>query len=412
MTPEQLFDSLLTATSAHKAGGGREDGIEARRLAAAVPLRLRQRRGGRGHQLPGDHPPGPDDDERRADGRRPSRGKPGSFLADVLDQARRSSAVRRESTWSTRSTWRRSAATRPAASCRRPARTFDAHPDTTRGPPGPVLGVAELQRVHPDSLIGSGSRADGPVIAAWRRVRPMQVTTPRRDDPAPLPRPPGDHDAGRCRRCSSSRRCRPTRQSCARTNRSCIVLWMGGRPQPPGHLGPQARQREERRPVQADRHLGAGREDQRAPAQGGQADASPEHHPLAQLQGGEPRPRHVHDAHRATRPTRRWSTPASGRSARYELGEQADELRPAALHLDQHARGWAAGFLGMSYSPFVVQNPNAPIANLQAAQGRRSACGWSGGWACSARSRTQFISQRKSPGGRSTTRRSTPRPSG
>ena len=24
-----------------------------------------------------------------------------------------------------------------------------------------------------------------------------------------------------------------------------------------------------------------------------------------------------------------------------------------------------AGFLGMSYSPFVVQNPNAPIANLK-----------------------------------------------
>ena len=47
MTPEQLFDSLLTATAAHKAGGGEPRRQEARRLAQTVRLRLRATTRGR-----------------------------------------------------------------------------------------------------------------------------------------------------------------------------------------------------------------------------------------------------------------------------------------------------------------------------------------------------------------------------
>ena len=43
MTPEQLFDSLLTATMAHRGRLRRRRQSQARRLAEAVPLRLRQR---------------------------------------------------------------------------------------------------------------------------------------------------------------------------------------------------------------------------------------------------------------------------------------------------------------------------------------------------------------------------------
>ena len=43
MTPEQLFDSLLTATAAHKAGSGEPGRSQARRLASPVRLCLLER---------------------------------------------------------------------------------------------------------------------------------------------------------------------------------------------------------------------------------------------------------------------------------------------------------------------------------------------------------------------------------
>ena len=54
MTPEQLFDSLLTATIAHQAGGGADERPEARRLARgsssspSPTTRARRRRASRG----------------------------------------------------------------------------------------------------------------------------------------------------------------------------------------------------------------------------------------------------------------------------------------------------------------------------------------------------------------------------
>jgi hypothetical protein len=56
--------------------------------------------------------------------------------------------------------------------------------------------------------------------------------------------------------------------------------------------------------------------------------------------------------------------PGWGSVAAYELGEQAKNLDlPHCVAINEP--GMSAGFLGMSYSPFVIQNPNAPIANLR-----------------------------------------------
>jgi hypothetical protein len=89
MTPEQLFDSLLTATTAHKTAGGRDDakrdawlrqflfafgndeGDEATSFQGTIPQSLMMMNG-----------------ELMKDA---LSGKPGSFLADVLEQARRQS---------------------------------------------------------------------------------------------------------------------------------------------------------------------------------------------------------------------------------------------------------------------------------------------------------------------------------
>ena len=47
-----------------------------------------------------------------------------------------------------------------------------------------------------------------------------------------------------------------------------------------------------------------------------------------------------------------------------ELGERLEHFDlPHCIAINSPGAG--AGFLGMSYAPFVVQNPNAPIANLR-----------------------------------------------
>ena len=56
--------------------------------------------------------------------------------------------------------------------------------------------------------------------------------------------------------------------------------------------------------------------------------------------------------------------PSWGSVCAYELGDQAKNLDlPHCIAINQPGMG--AGFLGMSFSPFVIQNPNAPIANLK-----------------------------------------------
>ncbi|MGA9924201.1 MAG: DUF1501 domain-containing protein, partial [Isosphaeraceae bacterium] len=56
--------------------------------------------------------------------------------------------------------------------------------------------------------------------------------------------------------------------------------------------------------------------------------------------------------------------PGWGSIAAYELGEQLKNFDlPHCVAINEPGMG--AGFLGMSFSPFVIQNPNAPIANLK-----------------------------------------------
>ena len=106
MTPEQLFDSLLTATAAHKAGGGErrrpasathwlrqfvfafanDEGEEATSFQGTIPQALMMMNGELMQEA--------------------LRGKPGSFLADLHRPGRRTqSPVARGATWSTSSTW-------------------------------------------------------------------------------------------------------------------------------------------------------------------------------------------------------------------------------------------------------------------------------------------------------------------
>ncbi len=109
-----------------------------------------------------------------------------------------------------------------------------------------------------------------------------------------------------------------------------------------------------------------------------------EHHPLARLEGRQPRSRHLPDAHRL-RPQPDGRAPRVRLVLCLELGEKLSNFDlPHCISINSPGPG--AGFLGMSYAPFVVQNPNAPIANLRPPKEVDDG-GWSGGCTCSVRSR-------------------------
>jgi hypothetical protein len=59
--------------------------------------------------------------------------------------------------------------------------------------------------------------------------------------------------------------------------------------------------------------------------------------------------------------------PAFGSVCSYELGDKVQIDLPHCISIN--TPGEPAGFLGMTHSPFFIQNPNAPIANLQPPQG-------------------------------------------
>jgi len=56
--------------------------------------------------------------------------------------------------------------------------------------------------------------------------------------------------------------------------------------------------------------------------------------------------------------------PSFGSVCSYELGEKLQNF-DLPHFISVNTPGQGAGFLGMSHSPFMVQNPNAPIANLR-----------------------------------------------
>jgi len=59
--------------------------------------------------------------------------------------------------------------------------------------------------------------------------------------------------------------------------------------------------------------------------------------------------------------------PSFGSVCSYEMGEKVSIDLPHFIAINSPAMG--AGFLGMTHAPFVVQNPTAPVANLQPPKG-------------------------------------------
>ena len=195
-------------------------------------------------------------------------------------------------------------------------------------------------------------------------------------------------------------------QQLRKTNRSCIVLWMGGGP---SHLDIWDLKPDSEKnggPFKPIDTSAPGVKITRASAQGGQADASSEHHSLARFQGREPRSRHLHDAHRLC-PQPDGRAPGLRLVLRAGAGREAVELRPAALHLDQLARG-RRRLPGHVVRPVRRAEPERADRQSAAAQGRRRTGGWSGGCTCSTRSRTSSSAsvRLRRP---SITRRSTPK---
>jgi hypothetical protein len=152
-------------------------------------------------------------------------------------------------------------------------------------------------------------------------------------------------------------------QQLRKNNRSCIVLWMGGGP---SHLdiwdlkpdseknGGPFRPIETSAPgVRITEHL---------------PKVARHMHHLSVLrsidskEGNHERGRYLMHTGYAPNPT--VVHPGWGSYCALELGERlANFDLPHCISIN--SPGVGAGFLGMSYAPFVVQNPNAPIANLQ-----------------------------------------------
>ncbi len=163
-------------------------------------------------------------------------------------------------------------------------------PRQSPGPAGPVLGAAEFQRVHPDPLRPTRARPRRTASRSTCEVssRPRRpLTHAEGADPCPIDATFGQmtrrHWLGHLASTALGipaiqffSSLQANAQHLRKTNRSIIVLWMGGGP---SHLDIWDLKPESEKnggAVQADRHLGPRREDHRAPAEGGQADAPPD----------------------------------------------------------------------------------------------------------------------------------------
>ena len=210
MTPEQLFDSLLTATSAHKAGGERrrrqasathwlsqflfafanDEGEEGSSFQGTIPQALMMMNGELMEKAAG--------------------GKPGSFLADLASRATRQARTSPEA-YMVNHLYLAALSRYPDRARARPCRASSSSivPRHARRPRGPVLGPAQLQRVRPEPLIestqarrwrrpSSPNRDRPPPTGLPGGFRPMsdRLIVPERDVPPPLPGPPGDHRPG------------------------------------------------------------------------------------------------------------------------------------------------------------------------------------------------------------------------
>ncbi len=152
-------------------------------------------------------------------------------------------------------------------------------------------------------------------------------------------------------------------QTLRKTNRSLIVLWMGGGP---SHLDiwdlkPESEQNGGPfKPIQTSapgvlisEHM---------PKTAKQMHNLSIIRSLDSKEGNHDRGNYM--MHTGYTPNPTVTHPGFGSYCALELGEKLSNFDlPHCISIN--TPGSAAGFLGMSYAPFVVQNPNAPIANLK-----------------------------------------------
>ena len=240
MTPEQLFDSLLTATLAHKAGSGDDGGKKRDAWMRQFLFAFANDEAEEGTSFQGTIPQAlmmMNGELMQA----ALSGKPGSFLGEVVEQAAAPGPVARE----LHDRFPLSGRPEPASDRQGADPVPAVSRSVPRQPPGaarPVLGFAEFQRVHPHPL---RSRPTGP------DPRPSSS----RRGAVEAGRPDGWRSAPHVRLCDPfgqmTRRhwmghlastalgvpaiqffssLQANAQQLRKSNRSIIVLWMGGGP--------------------------------------------------------------------------------------------------------------------------------------------------------------------------------------
>lgn len=152
-----------------------------------------------------------------------------------------------------------------------------------------------------------------------------------------------------------------------KSRRSCIVLWMAGGP---SHLDvwdlkPDSEKNGgEFKPIETS--ADGVRITEHLPKTAGQMHHLSVVRSLTTKEGNHDRGAYLMHTGYAPNPT--VVHPGWGSVCAYEIGERTPGLGlPHCVAVN--SPGVGAGFLGMSYSPFVVQNPNAPVANLRPADG-------------------------------------------
>jgi Protein of unknown function (DUF1501) len=154
-------------------------------------------------------------------------------------------------------------------------------------------------------------------------------------------------------------------QHLKKANRSCIVLWMSGGPSTIDmwDLKPDHKNGGPFRPI--DTSADGVRISEHLPKVASQMRHLSIVRSLNSKEGNHERGTYVMHTGYAPNPT--VVHPGWGSVCAMELGEKLENFDlPHCISIN--SPGVGAGFLGMSYAPFVVQNPNAPIANLKPPQ--------------------------------------------
>ncbi len=184
-------------------------------------------------------------------------------------------------------------------------------------------------------------------------------------------------------------------QQVRKQNKSCILLWMGGgpshmdtwdlKPESEKNGGPFKPIATSADGVKISEHL--------------PTVAKQMHHmniirSLNSKEGNHDRGTYI--MHNGYTPNPTVVHPSFGSVCSYELGERLENFDlPHCISINSPGQG--AGFLGMAHSPFMVQNPNAPVANLKPPAGVDAARMMRRGEMLSS-VENNFISQRRGQG--------------